>query len=498
MSEPTSTVGRVGHVLRSADLLTEVRGSGDIVLRGLAMDSRAARPGDLFLAWKGSRFDAHDFVASAVENGAVATVVERPLDIDVPQLVVNNGRRAAAVASSAVMGDPGHELMTVGVTGTNGKTTTSLLIRHLLGPEIRTAVIGTLGLVEAEGVRAGTEGLTTPGPVDVALWLRDLADGGTAAVVMEASSHALEQHRLDGVPFDIAVFTNLSQDHLDYHGDMGSYLAAKARLVELVVDDGHVVVNADEPAWSSISAGARTVVRYAIGGDFAGAGNSADIVADDIVLRAGGTSFDLRIDGERWPVTMPLIGRYNVENALGAIGAARAAGVPTEALVERLGSAPQVSGRLEAVLTDPFTVLIDFAHTPDALENALAAVRPLTTGRLIVVFGAGGDRDPSKRRPMGEAVKRAADLVVVTSDNPRTEDPEAIIDGIVEGLDGTDFRRIVDRREAIAAALSEARPGDTVVLAGKGHEAYQVVGTEKLPFDERKIARDALRSLGVV
>lgn len=489
MSELTSTVDRVGRVLRSADLLSEVRGSGDIVLRGLAMDSRAARPGDLFLAWKGSRFDAHDFVRSAVDNGAVATVVERPVDVDVPQLVVTNGRRAAALASSTVMGDPGRELTAVGVTGTNGKTTTSLLIQHLLGPEIPTAVIGTLGLVEASGVRAGTEGLTTPGPVDVALWLRDLADGGTTAVVMEASSHALEQHRLDGVPFDVAVFTNLSQDHLDYHGDMASYLAAKSRLVELVNETGHVIVNADEPAWASLRTEGRTVVRYAIGG-------SSEVVADDIVLSAGGTSFRLRLDGAQWPVSMPLIGRYNVENALGAIAAAQAVGVSVETIVERLGSAPQVSGRLEAVRTDPFTVLIDFAHTPDALENALAAVRPLTSGRLIVLFGAGGDRDSTKRRPMGEAVKRLADLVVVTSDNPRTEDPDAIIDDIVEGLAGTDFVRIADRREAIAAALSEARAGDTVVLAGKGHETYQVIGTEKRPFDERQIVRDTLRTQG--
>lgn len=490
MSEAARTVDQVGAVLRSADLLMEARGSGDVALRGLAMDSRAARPGDLFLAWKGTRFDAHDFVAAAVENGAVATVVERPVDVDVPQLVVTNGRQAAAIAASTVMGDPGRDLVMVGVTGTNGKTTTALLVRHLLGPEIPTAVIGTLGLVDAEGVRPGTEGLTTPGPVDVAVWLRDLADGGTAAVVMEASSHALEQHRLDGVPFDIAVFTNLSQDHLDYHGDMESYRAAKARLVDLVSPDGHLVVNADEPAWSSLSPAERTVVRFSIGG-------GTEIEADEIVLRPTGTRFRLRTSVGEWVVEMPLIGRYNVGNALGAVGAALVAGVGPDRIVSRLSTLPQVSGRLEAVLNEPFSVLIDFAHTPAALENALAAVKPLTEGRLIVLFGAGGDRDPSKRRPMGEAVRNHADVVIVTSDNPRTESPDAIIDDVVEGLAGVDYRRFADRREAISAALAEAQAGDTVVLAGKGHESYQVVGTEKLPFDERAIVRSALAELGV-
>lgn len=490
MSSLHPTLERVGDVLRSADLLKESRGPGDVTLRGLAMDSRAVRPGDLFLAWKGNRFDAHEFVASAVENGAVATIVERPVDVDIPQLIVSNGRQAAAIASSTVMGDPGREMVTVGVTGTNGKTTTALLVRHLLGPEIPTAVIGTLGLVDGNGVRPGTEGLTTPGPVDVAVWLRELADGGTGAVVMEASSHALAQHRLDGVPFDIAVFTNLTQDHLDYHGDMDGYLAAKARLVDLVDSTGHLVVNADEDAWTRLEHGDRYVVRFAIDG-------TGEVAAEDIILRATGSSFTLRTPGKRNAVKTPLIGRYNVENALGAVAAAIVAGVPVETIVERLSTVPQVRGRLEAVIADPFSVLIDFAHTPAALENALAAVKPLTEGRLIVLFGAGGDRDPTKRRPMGEAVRAHADVVVVTSDNPRTEDPDSIIDDVVTGLDGIEYLRFADRRVAIKAALAEAKPGDTVVLAGKGHEAYQVIGTEKHPFDERVIASQALRDLGV-
>jgi UDP-N-acetylmuramoyl-L-alanyl-D-glutamate--2,6-diaminopimelate ligase len=491
MSEPELTLDAVGEVLRSADLLRERRGRGDVALRGVSQDSRSVDSGDLFLAWKGTGVDAHDFVPAAVERGAVATVVERPVEIDIPQLVVTDGRRAAALAADAVMGFPSLELLTVGVTGTNGKTTTVLLVRHLVSEEMPTAVIGTLGVLDDRGVRSGTEGLTTPGPVQVAMWLRDLADGGTGAVVVEASSHALAQHRLDGVSFDVAVFTNLTQDHLDYHGDLAGYLRAKARLIELVVPDGTVVVNRADPAWASLDLGERTLRTFAVDAD-------ADLSARDVVLRSDGTTFTLAVDGVSYSVGTPLVGRYNVENVLAAIGAALAAGVPIDRIVERLAVAPQATGRLEAVVTDPFTVVIDFAHTPAALEGALAAVKPFTGGRLIVVFGAGGDRDRTKRFPMAEAVRNVADVIVLTSDNPRTEDPEAILDDLAEGLGDAEHLRFVDRREAIRAALRAARPGDTVVLAGKGHETYQVMGTEKRPFDERVIVRDALLEMGAV
>jgi UDP-N-acetylmuramoyl-L-alanyl-D-glutamate--2,6-diaminopimelate ligase len=485
------TLGSVGDVLRSADLLVEARGSEDVVVRGVAQDSRATRPGDLFLAWRGVDVDAHDFLTGAVANGAVAAVVERPVDVDLPQLVVSNGRRAAALAADWMMGSPSRELRTVGVTGTNGKTTTSLLARHLLDPDMPTAVIGTLGVVDADGVRPGSEGLTTPGPVQVAVWLRELADGGTGAVVMEASSHALEQHRLDGIAFDVAVFTNLTQDHLDYHADMEAYRRAKLRLVDLVRENGTIVANAADPAWSTLDVGARTLTRVCVD-------EPADLCATDLTLDRFGTTFTLLAGDERIPVTIPLVGRYNVENALGAIGVAQALGIPLATIVDRLATAPQVPGRLEAVVTDPFSVLIDFAHTPAALRGALTAVRPLTPGRLIVLFGAGGDRDPSKRRLMAEIVRELADVVVLTSDNPRTEDPDSIIDDLAAGLSGTDYLRIADRRAAIERALEAARPGDTVVLAGKGHEQYQVVGHEKRPFDERGVAEAALRRLGVL
>ncbi len=482
-------LGQVSDVLRAAHLLREVRTAEDVAVRGVSQDSREVRPGDLFLAWKGTDLDAHDFVADAAARGAAATVVERPLDVAIPQLVVSNGRRAAALAADVVMGSPSRDLLTFGVTGTNGKTTTALLIRHLMGPDVPTAVIGTLGLIEGEGVRPGSERLTTPGPVQVAVWLRELADGGMSAVVIEASSHALAQHRLDAIAFDVVVFTNLSHDHLDYHSDLADYLSAKSRLVELAAADGVIVVNVGEPAWKALEPKGRALRSYAVEAD-------ADVRATEVELGAGGTGFTLVVDGEARRVGTPLLGRFNVENALAAATAALAAGVPLHDVVERLATAPQPKGRLEAVAIRPFTVLIDFAHTPAGLESALAAVKPLTRGRLIVVFGAGGDRDRAKRRPMAEAVRRVADLVVLTSDNPRTEDPERILDDLAAGLEGADFERIVDRRAAIEAALRAARPGDTVVLAGKGHETYQVVGTTKHPFDERSVVAECLAGMG--
>jgi UDP-N-acetylmuramoyl-L-alanyl-D-glutamate--2,6-diaminopimelate ligase len=482
------TLDAVSDVLRSAGLLTEARATGDVAVTGVSQDSRTTRKGDLFLAWTGTAADAHEFVGDAVQRGAVATVVERKLPLPVPQLVVKDGRRAAALAADMVLGYPSRRLRTFAVTGTNGKTTTAVLIRHLMGPDVPTAVIGTLGLIEQGGVRPGSEKLTTPGPVQVAVWLGELADGGMSAVVFEASSHALAQNRLDALRFEVVVFTNLSQDHLDYHADLADYFAAKARLVELAAERGTVVVNRDDPAWDRLDTMGKAVRTFGID-------RQADVSAHDIRLDAQGATFTLRIDGEERRVRTPLLARHNVENALAAAATAFAAGVTADSIVERLGTVPQVSGRLEAVATSPFTVLIDFAHTPAALTSALAAVKPLTRGRLIVLFGAGGDRDRSKRRPMAEAVADVADLIVLTSDNPRTEDPERILDDLAEGLAGVKHHRVADRRAAIEDALRMARPGDTVVLAGKGHERYQVIGAEKRPFDEREIVADCLARL---
>ena len=469
MADRSVTLGAVGDVLRSAGLLRELRGAEDVAVSGVSQDSRSVRPGDLFLAWEGTEVDAHDHVPEAARAGAAAAVVEHRVPVDLPQLVVENGRRGGALAAGAVMGAPWDGLLAVGVTGTNGKTTTALLARHLLEAAMPAAALGTLGLVDASGVRPGTQGLTSPGPVQVAVWLWSLHDGGVRAVVMEASSHALDQHRLDAVPFHIGAFTNFSRDHLDYHGDEAAYLGAKARLVELVDPTGTLVINGDEPAWEELDPAGRTVRTFSLEGE-------GDVAALGVELGADGSRFTLEADGARADVHLPLLGRYNVENALAAAAIALAAGVELDTVARRLGDVPQVPGRLEVVHAGAFTVLVDFAHTPDALDNALAAVRSVTPGRLVVLFGAGGDRDRTKRRPMAEAVRRWADEIVLTSDNPRTEDPERILDDLATGLEGAAYHRDVDRRRAIHHALARAGAGDTVVLAGKGHETYQVVG----------------------
>lgn len=488
------SLAQAASVLRDADLLIEVLGPEDVGVSGVAQDSRLVEPGDLFLAWKGVDADAHAYVAAAVAAGAAAAVVERRLtEVSVPQLVVRDGRAAGALVADLFFGSPWKNLTLVGVTGTNGKTTTALVLRHLLGARGPAAALGTLGLVEADGhVRAGTEGLTTPGPVQLSAWLRDLVDAGVAAVVMEASSHALEQRRLEGCRFRVAVFTNLSQDHLDYHADLEHYRAAKLHLLDLLADGGRAVVNLDDPAW----AGAAGQGAFGFGltrpaeGD--GAPTEETLYATDLTESASGSTFRLVHGADARDATLPLVGRFNVANALAAAAAALALGLDLDHVVEGLASAPQVPGRLEVVVREPFAVVIDFAHTPDALTNVLTTLRPLTEGRLLVLFGAGGDRDPGKRPLMARAVAREADLVWLTSDNPRTEDPEAILDDLQRGLDDVPFRRDADRRRAIHEAVAEARPGDLLLLAGKGHERYQVVGRDRRPFDERVIVRDAL------
>ncbi len=477
----------LARLLRAADLLVETRGTGDPTIVGVCQDSRKVGAGDVFLAWKGVTADAHGFVAAAASAGAVAAVVETHVPgAPIPQLVVRDGRLAGALVANAVLGDPSRALYLVAITGTNGKTTTALLTRHLLTRLGPSAAVGTLGLVGPDGaVRPGTEGLTTPGPVQLAGWMRDLADEGVRSVAMEASSHALAQRRLDALRFDVAVFTNLTQDHLDFHGTLEDYFRAKARLAELLQEDGTLVLNRDDRAWDRISWSGNTVT-FAVG-------QEADVRALDLELGAAGSTFRLATAGGVARVDLPLLGRINVENALAAAAAALALGLSLADVVAGLAGAPQVPGRLERVTAEPVPVLIDFAHTPDALAGVLGTLRPLVPGRLVVVFGAGGDRDRTKRRPMAEAVAKLADVAIVTSDNPRTEDPERILDDLEAGLAGATYERITDRRAAIARALEIARPGDLVLLAGKGHETYQVIGTERRPFDERVVVRDLLR-----
>ena len=470
-----STFADAVAVLRAQHLVREVRGEEDFGVSGVAHDSRRVEPGDLFVAWKGLSADGHDHARAAVEAGAVALVVERPLEVPVPQVLVTDGRLACALLAHAAAGAPGDRATLVAVTGTNGKTTTTHILRHLLGALGPSASMGTLGVVDPTGRTVpGTVDLTTPGPVRLSHELRSLVDDHEAALVtMEASSHALDQRRLDALRFDAGVFTNLSRDHLDYHESMDAYRASKLRLVDLLRESGTAVVNADDPAWADL-ARADASLTYGIDD------RSAAVRAEALRLEGSGSSFDLVSGEDRAHVRLPLLGRFNVENALAAAAAALALGMTHQQVASRLASVAQIPGRLERVAERPAPVLIDFAHTPGALENVLATLRPLVGGRLVVLFGAGGDRDRTKRRPMAEAVARYADVIVLTSDNPRTEDPEQILDDLEVGLGDAPHARIADRRQAIRHALDDAVAGDLVLLAGKGHETYQVLGTEKV------------------
>jgi UDP-N-acetylmuramoyl-L-alanyl-D-glutamate--2,6-diaminopimelate ligase len=360
------------------------------------------------------------------------------------------------------------------------------MLRHLLdAPDGRAASIGTLGvLVGSDGAPlAGGGGLTTPGPVELQRVLRALVDRGVRTVAMETSSHALHQRRVEGLCFQVAVFTNLTRDHLDYHGTMEAYLAAKAMLLDLLAPGGTAVINADDPAWAALPAAARTV-RF-------GTAASADVRAADVRYTPRGSRWSLAVGGERHEVALPLIGDFNVANALAAAAAAWSLGMPPGDIASRLSTLPQIPGRLEILHQRP-TVLRDYAHTPDALERALEAVRPFTVGALIVVFGCGGDRDRGKRPEMGRIAEAHADRVIVTSDNPRTEDPERILDDIEAGMTAGRHERMEDRRAAITRAIAGADEDDVILLAGKGHETYQIRGTVKHPFDERAIVREII------
>jgi UDP-N-acetylmuramoyl-L-alanyl-D-glutamate--2,6-diaminopimelate ligase len=476
----------IARALDEAGLLTERRGDLPAVVSGVADDSRAVTPGGLFIAVRGTERDGHGFLSNAASAGAAAAIVEDASRTALPALVVRDGRRAAAIAAAAAYGWPTRDLHLVGVTGTNGKTTTVNMLRHLLDDRsTRGASIGTLGvLIGSEGNELGAEaggGLTTPGPVELQRVFRALVDARVSRVAMEVSSHALDQHRVEGVSFDVVTFTNLTRDHLDYHGSMDQYFRAKAKLLSHLRPHGTVVYNLDDPAWSELRTDRRRVAfseRV-----------PAEVHARDVRYSASGTEWTLVLNEEVLRVRLPLIGNFNVANALGAAATAYALGVPGVRIAERLASMPQVPGRLEVLRERP-TVLRDYSHTPDSLERALEALRPFTHGRLIAVFGCGGDRDRGKRPLMGAIAERRADLVILTSDNPRTEDPERILDEIESGMTQNNRERIEDRRQAIARALEIAGPDDVVLLAGKGHENYQVRGTTKHPFDEKQIVEE--------
>lgn len=478
-----TSVGDVLARLEAHGLLISATAPTEIPIAGIADDSRQVRPGYMFCAIRGHSADGHRFLDQAVSAGAAAALVEESRgDIDIPQYVVSDGRRAAAIAAQVVYGDPAGHLTLIGVTGTNGKTTTVHILRHVLSGRWEAGSVGTLGVILPSGECRSIE-LTTPGPVMFARILAELRDAGADLVVSEVSSHALVQHRVDGVEFDIAVFTNLSRDHLDYHESLQEYRDVKLRLARRVVPGGTIVMNADEPAWEGFQWTGRKLTY--------GVDSAADFRAEEVELGPEGSSWTLQAPDSKQRIRLPLLGRFNLSNALAAAAAASASGVDLASIGRSLATVPPVPGRLEVLSREPL-VLRDYAHTPDALRRAIEGVRPLLRGRLIVLFGCGGDRDRGKRPLMGKVAAEGADLTIVTSDNPRTEPPAAIVEEIIPGLGDAPHERIVDRRQAIARALEIAKPGDAVLLAGKGHETYQVVGRERRPFDEKKIVASLL------
>ena len=467
--------------------LRDLMGNGapEVEISSLAYSSQSVTPGALFFCVPGFKADGHDFAPTAVERGAAALVCQRPLDLGVPEVLVPDVRAAMGPAAARFYGDPTAELDVVGITGTNGKTTTAFLTRHLLEADGRSC--GLLGTVKrvVGGVEEEVE-RTTPEAIDLQATFRRMLDGGDRACAMEVSSHALELGRVAGIRFACRVFTNLTQDHLDFHDTMHAYFEAKRRLFREA--DGIAVVNVDDEYGRRIAADIECVT-FAIE-------READYRARDVQFDLMGSRFTCQTPAGPLELESPLPGLFNVENVLAAVAAARSLEVPGATIAEALPAFGRVPGRFEPVDEgQEFGVLVDYAHTPDSLENVLRAAREVTRGRLQVVFGAGGDRDRGKRPLMGAAARRLADRVLVTSDNPRNEAPEAIIDQVMEGA-GPDAEREVDRRRAIALAVETAEQGDVVVIAGKGHEQGQEIAGSTLPFDDREVARDTLRRLG--
>ena len=462
----------------------DVVGRRRVEIRELAYDASRATEGSLFFCVPGMRNDGHEFAAAAVLNGAVALVVERPVDVAVPQLVVESSRQAMAVAADAFFGEPTRELDVAGVTGTNGKTTTAFLLRSILDAAgRRPGLVGTVEWIVGGERRAAPH--TTPEAIDLQRLFREMLDAGDRSVAIEASSHGAALRRLDRVRFDALVFTNLSQDHLDLHDSMEEYFQAKRRLFR-----------GAQPPPAAVNVGTEWGVLLAAELDAAhraplltfGFESAAELRPEGLELGSAGSRF--RAGGIA--IETRLRGRFNVENVLGAVAASILLGIDDDDIAGGVAAAPGVPGRFEAIdAGQAFTVIVDYAHTPDSLDIVLQAARELTDGRLIVVFGAGGDRDRGKRPLMGRVARERSDLAIVTSDNPRSEDPVAIIQDVLQGT-GVDVEIDPDRRSAITRALTVAEAGDVVVVAGKGHEQGQEVAGVVHPFDDRAVVREVL------
>jgi UDP-N-acetylmuramoyl-L-alanyl-D-glutamate--2,6-diaminopimelate ligase len=462
-----------------------IRGDAGTVVADVAFDSREVAPGAVFFCVPGSRTDGHAFAQAAVDGGAVALVVERWLDPGVPQVLVPSVRAAMGPMSAVAFDDPASSMATVGVTGTNGKTTITYILGSIFSAAGRTAgVVGTTGAsIAGEPVALAR---TTPEAPDLQRLLARMRDRGVRGAAIEVSSHALAQHRVDGFVFDVAIFTNLSQDHLDFHPSMEAYFEAKARLF----DAAHArrgAVNVDDAFGRRLADAGIPVTTYAVEGN-------ADLEATAVAVNRDGISF--AVDGLQ--LRSALRGGFNVENLLASVAGARLLGIDDRAIEDGVAALDHVPGRMEPVdAGQDFLAVVDYAHTPDSIRSVLRAARPLSSGRLILVFGCGGDRDRAKRSRMGAAATANADLTVITTDNPRSEDPSAIIAEIEPGArrGGGSFVTEPDRRAAIRLAVREAAPGDVVVVAGRGHEPFQEWRDARVPFDDRDVVRSELEAM---
>ncbi len=494
------------------DLSTAITGDAAAMgrpVRALAFDSRRVSPGTVFIAVRGQKADGAAFVAQALAKGALAVVAETPPppDVAAPWAAVSDGRAAMARLAAAFYGWPSREMQVVGITGTNGKTTTAYVLSALFeAAGVRCGMLGTVVYRTGAGERAATR--TTPEAIDIQQMLREMVAGGCGACVMEVSSHALALRRVDEVAFAAGIFTNLTRDHLDFHRDMESYFAAKRRLFEMLPPGTPSAINLDDPRGPALVAIASRPVTYAVD-------RPADVTPSGLVQSLRGLTFQALTPAGPLQIRSRLVGRPNVYNLLAAVAGAVSLGIPGPRIEEAIEALEGVPGRFQVVSTaeDDITVVVDYAHTDDALKNLLETARPLASQRLITVFGCGGDRDRTKRPLMGAVAARLSDFVIVTSDNPRSEDPQQIIDEIKRGIvvppdrsrpadprapqkyappRATPHLAIVDRRLAIDRAIEMARPDDVVLLAGKGHETYQVIGDKELPFDDVAVAREAL------
>lgn len=466
-----------------------VRKGEDVTVARLEIDSRKVEQGTAFCCIPGFQVDGHDFAAQAKENGAVALIVEHEVPVDLPQAIVPDMRTALSAVAANFYGHPADKLRLFAVTGTNGKTTTTFMLKTVLeSAGEKSGLIGTV--VNLAGNEAIGESLTTPEPLQMQGYFAQMVQKGCGVCCMEASSQAISQHRIEGLHFRVGIFSNLTQDHLDYHKTMACYAAEKKKLF-YQCDIG--LFNADDPYADEMR---RDVPcrSYTYGVDHA-----ADYRAECVQLHAHGVEYDLVAPQGSGHVQLPIPGRFSVYNSLACAAACLAAGLPMETVLNGLHQVKTVPGRIELVPTPgcDFSVILDYAHTPDGLVNILSAVRDFTKGRVIALFGCGGDRDPKKRPLMGLAAGQRADLCIVTSDNPRTEEPASIIQAIIPGVEesGCPYEVVENRREAIGRALRIAQKGDVIVLAGKGHEPYQIIGKTKYPFDEKQIVAEELQAM---